>query len=1475
MSRTLAQALVLVNWKGIFYERFLFDRHVTALEGANAAGKTTVMIAAYVVLLPDMSRLRFTNLGETGATGSDKGIWGRLGESGRPAYSAIDFAIRPKHRIVAGVHLERKGEPSVEPTPFVITGLAPDVRLQDVLLLSQGDQELVPELNELSENAARAGGRMQVFSTAREYFAFLFGEGVMPLRMGTDEDRNKLNEMLRTSMTGGISKSLTNDLRHFLLKEESGLASTLQSMRANLDACRRTRTEVQESRRNEQEIGGVFEAGQTMFEAVFFATRERAEETRHRLAEAEKAKRKAQHQLGEVESHLVGVCEALKATQARQALLFGEIDASNQRFQHLQQALASAKKVESHLAELASAEEKERALAEERAAREKIRTKGEETHHRRQEDYSRAAEGLADLQSGIEEIHRRAGAYREAVRQKAEAERLLKVQDITVGSIVERIAETETRLAQVDRSRREAKQRLDDVDAHRHEHAEALESLGLMANAVVEPDIAHSAARQQLSRFRDLQALAGRATAIAADLTEARKLASAQVEARQRLKVVGLSLAGKKPARIDIEEHLKQAEGQHDRALKQERDAREAIAQGQRTLDSLRKEQGGLIDREPAWRGLAAHAKHIEGQLDVPVASISELQAAREVVKQRLAEIVKGESSLSEERDCLYSEAQELLAVEGPFDRNLLQVKDDLGAEVLASAFEDLSVEDAAVTEAALGPLVHALIVDDPASAANQAHSRPASVPDLWLVNRDDDVAKIAVDTVRKDPETKDVVVFDGRATRVTRIPARPRLGRKAREKRATGLHLQAEELDAQIETLRTDRRAFDRLAEDGEALLAGQAVWLDGDPAPALEEINHKVLAADAQQEANRTEADRHRQAAENLAPRIDGLRNLLGMAAFLDPPDYALRGKKIEKEHASALEADAEVSRCSEAAGILEESLDALRRLPLTDHDVEDLESRLHRLTEDRHRLDSAIESMKFVDTNPQALNWSDAPAMLETKRALAPDLKEQLHQAEHALREAKDKAQAAENARVDATSAWQKADGRRLAVAEQLQAAEREFMDVGVPDPTEAAVETARREKTTLKEEARSIDAALADLNTKKGRREREKEQADEDLDDANQKVSTERNEAEPAIDRWDRLQADVTKHDLMAAGFSRNDSDIAGVRGHVNLVQEAHARRATLLERLSSAQGAQHLIEKWKMNPADATALQFADAYLEFWLAVRDWLRRRLPAQVADVDDPREALLRLRDQLKGLEERLARQEGDLRGSSENIARGIDVQKRKARGQVDRLNKNLQGVNFGGIERIRVKTLPVDRMDQVLRALRDGVVQDLLFQDDIPIEEAFKEIFRQYGGGSGGGRRLLDYREYLRLQVEVRRSSGSVWEAASSTRLSTGEAIGVGAALMMVVLTEWERDATLLRGKRDQGSLRFLFLDEATRLSHDNLRVLFDLCQTLDLQLLIAAPEVARADGTTTYRLVRGVDADGREDVIVSGRRARVQE
>ena len=41
--------------------------------------------------------------------------------------------------MLAGVRLVRGSEPSVEPTAFLVTGLAPDVRLSDILLVRHGD----------------------------------------------------------------------------------------------------------------------------------------------------------------------------------------------------------------------------------------------------------------------------------------------------------------------------------------------------------------------------------------------------------------------------------------------------------------------------------------------------------------------------------------------------------------------------------------------------------------------------------------------------------------------------------------------------------------------------------------------------------------------------------------------------------------------------------------------------------------------------------------------------------------------------------------------------------------------------------------------------------------------------------------------------------------------------------------------------------------------------------------------------------------------------------------------------------------------------------------------------------------------------------------------------------------------------------------------------------------------------------------
>lgn len=981
---------------------------------------------------------------------------------------------------------------------------------------------------------------------------------------------------------------------------------------------------------------------------------------------------------------------------------------------------------------------------------------------------------------------------------------------------------------------------------------------------------AHPLAINALRSHRHQVALAERAASLESDLGEARKLAERQTRARTQANKLGVVLSTD-PAGSAVRALLDELETRRTEHEAQERSARADLAVTERTRKELEVRRRDLTAREPEWRDYDARAKRLGAHRNTTVADRATLDAARTAITEELACVRKAEDAVQHEQEDLVREARDLVAAGGPFPPELLRLKDHLAADLLAGTFDDVGLHEAGMLEARLGPLARALVVDDPRSAARAIRSRPDSLADVLLVSRDASLEALTTSTPPVEPGTPDVVVEEGLALRVSRVPAHPVLGRRARDARAAELRALAEAKALDLDQLRVKRRHLERLVSDGEALLAGHAVWLSGDPAPELVEVRGKITESEEQMSALRSRAAMHGESVLALLPRVGGLRDLLSEAILLDPPDHGDRVRSLEEQRRLALAAQAEVSRASRFAEVVDGHLAILRTPPLSADDLEKLRVRVDELRRQRERLDAAVDALEYVREHTEALGWSEAPRRLANEQALVPALAAQLAEAEAAQTAADLAARSAEDRHRQATSDWQDADGRVRVTKQQHTAAATRFDSIGVPAPTEEALRSAVAEVARIDGDLRTQRVRHDELLSTRGSQANALEEAQKRTHQAEEKLAGERQVAEPTVARWERLRERATQHQLLATVLTDSQETLSTVRGHVNLVQQAGTQRELMLERLRGAQGGSALLAEIKVL-RDASDAAFADAHLDLWLTVRDWLRRRLPAQVADVDDPREALLRLRDQLMSLEERLQRQEHDLRGASEDVARGIDVQIRKARGQVSRLTRNLEGVSFGTIQGIRVRLNPVEKMEQVLRALREGEAQKLLFQVDLPIEDALDEIFRRYGGGRTGGQRLLDYREYVHLQVEIRRKAGTDWESANPTRLSTGEAIGVGAALMMVVLTEWERDATLLRGKRSHGSLRFLFLDEANRLSHDNLGVLFDLCQTLDLQLLIAAPEVARAEGNTTYRLVRRATADGREEVVVSGRRTR---
>ncbi len=1469
MSRTCATALALVNWKGVFYERYLLDRHVTALEGANGAGKTTVMIAAYVVLLPDLGRLRFTNLGETAATGGDRGLYGRLGESGRPSYAAMELALGDGTHIVAGVQLVRKSEPSLELTPFIVSGLDLQGSMKELLLVSASDHDDVPELDEVKRTVARLGGTIHVFSSAKDYFAALFDRGVNPLRLATDEERSKLHDMLRTSMTGGISRALTSELRGFLLKEETGLADTLVRMRANLEACRKTRIEIAEARALEHEITAIHSTGAAMFDASAAAVRAAAVETKARdVAAREEAAR--------VEAEVAGLdhqrFEAEKKSQSVTARLSEVHTASDDRAVKRARSLtarAIAARAETAAREEGDATRIANAARDVHAQASLARDTAEAHRERARAGYERATRGLGDLQAGLEELHARAHAQRTARTRLAEARALLADPNLDEIMVEDALTRVRRELEDVDTARARTARDASLYKMHHTEHAAAMRALAHVSGGPVSAGSDGSSlydfAREQLARLAALDQTATRQRSLETELTAARAKLHAASAVRVRAAAYEMTfLAEDCPATV-----IEQAAAGAERFLRAcEDDVRAAMADG---LDASRqatdaRAQAEIFDvaavhwetLKPALERLAAYSK-------APVDSIEHIARVREALAQgqegRRAAL-KAAEQLRNER---VREAEALEEGGGGVAQELLAVRDALTAELFAARFETSSAEEAPWLEAALGPLAHALIVDDPEVAA-EALSLISEAPEtVWLV-KESDVPRI-VETARAhlgSAETIDVVVKEASALRITRKPRAPILGREARVRRARELHALADDgtnfINAQLE----ETRKADLLLRDASRLLAEALALESGDPTPkAAAARTRERLLREAEADA-KTRALSGQSRVSVARQRLEGIRTLVGEAHVLLPHDIESQVGELEQALHVARDAAREIERVAEARAELGGTLDTLRHPAPTRDSAATADQERTRLEGERDRLFAAESALVDVLARKGAIAGPDLQAALANHDVARNSIEEQHATARLASAEADAALRRAEAAWELANVAWQTAEGERAVREATRTRLQSELLDAGGVSALEvplaeldAEIAKLASERTVLVSRERELATSLAITYERRANAGRALAKAHSDV------ASMERR-CEPANASHRAFEALAE-----AAGLTLNP----GAESYLNPAEhlaEARAKRDLLLTRLDHGRAS--------ADGASAVRLAFAregespTAYLEAWLAARSWVMRRLPTQFADVADPAQALERLRADLARLADRVLRHEVELRGTSEDIARGIDVQLRKTAARVRRLNRDLVSVAFGSIGAIRVHVKRVERMELVLRALRGGEVQELLFQSDLPFEEALGEVFRRYGGGGkAGAQRILDYREYLDLAVEIQRRSSSDWEPASPTRLSTGEAIGVGAALMMVVLTEWERDANLLRSDTPSGTLRFLFLDEANRLSPDNLAVLFELCRSLDLQLLVAAPEVARAQGNTTYRLVRHLDALGREEVLVSGRRA----
>lgn len=1479
MTRTHLKSLVLLNWKGIFYHRFELHERVTALEGQNGAGKTTVMIAAYVALLPDLSKLRFTNVGEHGATGGDRGIYGRLGEAGRPTYTVLEVGLADGTRLLCGVQLQRKSAPSLELNPFIITGLTDSVALADVLL-ERADVDGIPldaitEMDGIRQNAARLGGRLEAFGSAKDYFAKLFDYGVTPMRLVNEDERDKFNEVLRTSMVGGISRALGGELRSFLLKEETGLADSLKQMRSNLDACRKTRGEVTEAQKIESRIQSVMEAGLEMFAAAIHAGRTRVaelykawEDSRLNYDQSEQRFRELQADVSRLSDAHQQVEQEYEKGQTQKQVLTTEIERLTKRCELDRKISAQHVALASHAADAETARQQHQIATAEHDLCVQRKQKAEDA-------VVRAADGLADLGKGLEELRYRATSYRqatEAYERVKQAHAPTPVYQDQFSDLqracLERIGELDRELVTIQRQRGGAAR-------HAKEYETAAHALSVLCSAFLSQESAvhaatnrHQQAQLLLSKLRDLVAKCKALPRLHDSWTTAKKLASEQQEV---LSAASALATAERPLTssaevFEFKEQVDTQQQNHTRLLAEV--AAELSACTQKLADT-RKRKSELAEELRQYLDVQAEARQLAEEWTRPLPNSTAVDSLRVELGERLTVLQRDADGIAQ-RQKQTAEALWRMEQSGCLPETLQAACQRVEGELLAERFEDVSVEDAASVQAKLGPLCEAIVVDDIDAAVSvltklESKHRPDTV---WLIERETDLQGLVAASPQAN-QGHDVLVNERLGHRLTKIPSHPVLGARARRQRAGELRSQEHRLSEQLAQLRIQGDELKLGVEQCLGLLKRSVILDQSDPSIELQQVESQAAEAEEWLPGLTHRKSEQEEALRKLSKTADRLSALCRGAHLLDIPNQSQEAARLHGQIQQVQQLESTLQLHVKERELLEQELDVLRTEPLSAVALQQLEAKELQHAEARDGQQRLQTDLHLLCTNSAALGWSSAVETLKQKTVENESLRAQYEQAKRERDVAQGQAKVADARCQNASELASKATALVTSVEKFLHSLDQALEEVGgreqTPMDAQLSLEQQQSQLQGLLQQLPALEkrrTSLRDEVVTMVERARTQELL---LSELREKVGMAERAAKPEQERCERIEKRAEESGVLHAALVDRYKSKFSAQGQVNLWTICREQRGVLQERLKSFQGD---LDIARIFDDISTEQRSGESALDIWLQVRNFLLRCMPAQIAEANDPEVALRRLGEHLRRLGLRLSQQEDRLRGESQDIAHNIDGLVRKARKQIGRLNQDLAMVRFGSIVGVRIKVIPVERMESVLRALKDGDVQTRLFHSEMPLEEALQEIFRSYGGGHAGGHKLLDYREYLELLVEIRRQVGTDWEPVNATKMSTGEAIGVGAAVMMVVLRAWERDANLLRSKRSAGTLRLLFLDEANRLSRDSLDVLFDLCEGLELQLIIAAPEVAKAEGNITHHLVRTVE-QGREEVQVSGR------
>lgn len=1463
IERGKYQSLTMINWNGFFARTFDIDDLVTTLSGGNGAGKSTTMAAFITALIPDQTLLHFRNTTEAGSSQAsrDKGLFGKLQPG--VCYAALDVINSKKQRVLFGVRLQQVAgrDKKVDIKPFVIQGLPSQIKPTDVLIEALSEQKArVRTINELKQVVGEIEGVLfKAFNSVVDYHSYMFEFGVIPKKLRNSGDRSKYYRLIEASLYGGISSAITRSLRDYLLPQNGGVKKAFQDMESALRENRITLDAIK-STQSDRDLFKHLIAESTNYVASDYVRH--ANDRKNRLDKALSLRRElysSRNQLIEQQKFLSLIQDELEQLTEQEHDLELDHQSASDHLQLVQNALRQKSKIERYLEDLDELNERlEEQMMVVEESQESL------THHEEQtvsaeEEVDSLQMQLADYQQALDVQQTRALQYQQAVDALEKTRNLIDDSAFTIENIAPLSAQLKQQEEQQTQTLLALKHKLD-ISSAAVEQFEKGFSLVQAIYPETERSDVFKKAKLAVAKLRESESVCINEEQWKSQYKEAERELTKQKLAAELAKkyqeTTQTELHDTDVADEEIHRHhalIEEIEAQ----IEASRDNRFQLSQ---QVESLQLKMKQLASRAPTWIEANDALEKLIEQTEQPLESSHAVMSHMQKVLETEKNLNQKKERLAKRRDELNEEISLLATSDGLNDSRLKGVAETLGGVLLSEIYDDITLEDAPYFSAMYGPARHAIVVSDLSGIKEKLNHMTDCPEDVYVIEGNVDSFDDSAFNV-DELDGAVCVQYSESQLRYSRFPQIPLFGRAARDKRLETLRTEREEVLETHAIAAFDAQKIQRLYQSFSQFVSVHIQYaFENDPEKEMIEVRQTL--SQAQKELADIEAatkQYHSQLALSKQA-ITLLDKILPIIGYLADDSFTYKQAEIERQLDKIKQSKQFINRHKANIDQLEGCLSTLANDP----------EQFHTLEQEYRKLDNELQVLKrqqfaLADLKERCsyFAYHDSASMLEQSSELSEQLKQKLREAESSRKSSRESSKLANVQFNQTNQVLVSLKSSYQAKFETVQEFKEELREFGV-DADEGAEERARHRKEAL------LERLLANRNRKNESQrsitatELEMKSVAKTLRRSEKEYREVRHITVLAKSGWCEVLRLAKEHDVERRLYRR---------------ELAYLSAAELRSMSDKSLGALRIAVSDNTELRDALRASEDNAYPErkvlFYIAVYQHLKQRIRQDIIRTDDPVEAIEEMEVELARLSEELALRESRLAISSDSAASIIKKTIQREQNRIRLLNQGLSNINFGQVNGVRLNV----NIRESHSTLLDGLANqqdkhhDLFKTSRFTFSEGMAKLFQRVNPHIDMGQRspqvlgeeLLDYRNYLELSVEVNRGTDG-WLQAESGALSTGEAIGTGQSILLMVVQSWEEESRRLRSK-DIVPCRLLFLDEAARLDSKSINTLFELCDRLDMQLLIAAPENISPEQGTTYKLVRKIFKD-HEHVHVVG-------